>query len=89
LDPPEQEIQVVENSTTEPSRPPNLRGLLEARHELEGTTATAEKMMKHTHDVLRALCDERGITYIRKTQKLELAQRLVRDQSFPVTGWCR
>ena len=76
---PEREIQVIENSTTEPSGPPNLTGLANAREELGRPGATAEKIAKHTRDVLRELCNERGINYTRKTVKLVLAQRLVRD----------
>ena len=87
LELPEREIQVVENSTTESSRP-NLTGLPDAREALRGAGVTVERMAKFTRDVLRALCNERGITYTGKTVKLELAQRLVCDESCTVAGWC-
>lgn len=87
LELPEREVQVVEHSTPTSSKPLNLETLPKAREELE--KGKVEAMTKFRLDVLRALCDERGINYTRKNLKLDLVQKLVCDSSCAAVRWCR
>lgn len=76
-------VQVISPTPLRPIDPSNLGQLDRARGTLGDPDSSVATLLKINKDTLRALCEERGISYPGKSQKLDLIEKLRISVSCP------
>ena len=69
-------VQVIPPTPLQPVDPSNLGQLQRARESLQDPKSSMASILRFNKDILRALCDERGVSYPGKSQKLDLVEKL-------------
>lgn len=78
-------VQVIPPTPLQPvdlSDPSNINQLRRARELLQNPDPPMKVLLRFNKDTLRALCDERNISYPGKSQKLDLVEKLFTAVSY-------